>query len=236
MKEQDITDEQILAESREILENPKMRKCCQCAWADDACTKCSKTGVALARWMYSGLCPHYETDEDRIIRLSRERLKKMEREERKINILLTLCQNASDIGLILLEDIEARLEREYSLADRNNTGDPRVRKTDREWIRKLKNAIKEMKRHAEGMRRQYNHFIMPIYNKIFFDKETKSYDADSYDDHNEDAYQLAEVLLRYFDGTYNNKHKAEGFKKAVMGLSEYQILEENDYKRYNFKR
>ena len=236
MKESDITDEQILEQKAEILQNPQLRKCCQCAYSDEQCTRCFKTGNAIATWMYAGLCPHYETNDERIIRKSRERLRQIEKEERKMNVLLTMCLNSVDIALLFLEDIEARLEKEYVIADKRGTGDKKVRQADRNWIRQLKMALKEMKRHSEGLKRQYNHFIIPIFNKVFFDKETKEYNVDSYDDHTEDTFQLAELLLRYFDGTYNNRERAVEFKEAIKTILVNSTFEESDYKRYNFRR
>lgn len=236
MKEQDITDEQILEEAKEILANPYLRKCSACAFSDDQCTVCSKTGRVLFKNIYAGLCPHFETHEERIIRLSRQRLKNIEKEETKVNFLLTMALNSIDMSMIYLEDIESRLEREFKLAEMRGTGDPKVRASDREWMRKLKMASKEMTRHMEGMRKQYNHAFMPVFNKVFFNKETKEYDVKSWDDHNEDTYQFAETFLRLFDGSLNNPDAKEQFKDAIMALSQKRTFEENDYKRYNFKR
>ena len=140
MKEKDITDEQILAESREILQNPHMRRCCACAYADDHCTICSKTKKPLMKFQYAGYCPYFETNEERIIRQSRQRLRHIEKEERKVNFLLTLVLNSIDMSLVYLEDIESRLEKEFKLADIRGTGDPKVRAADKAWIRQLKVA------------------------------------------------------------------------------------------------
>ena len=38
MKESEITDEQIIEEVQEILSNPQLRKCSQCANSNEECT------------------------------------------------------------------------------------------------------------------------------------------------------------------------------------------------------
>lgn len=236
MKESDVTDEQILEEAREILKNPYLRKCNACAYCDENCSFCSKTGKPLLKQQYAGLCAHFETNEERILRQSRERLKHIEKEETKVNFLLTMALNSVDMSMIYLEDIQARLEAEFKLAEMRGNADPKVRSADREWMRKLKVASKAITNHLEGVRKQYNHAFMPIFNKVFFDKETKQYDVKSWDDHNEDTYQFAETFLRLFDGSLNNPDKKEDFKNTIMNLSEKRIFEDQDYKRYNFKR
>ena len=102
MKESEITDEEILEEMNQILMNPQLRKCSQCANADDACTRCAKTGKAIATWMYAGMCPHYETHEERIVRKSREALRKQELEQKKDNLLLTMSLNSLDAAMLIM--------------------------------------------------------------------------------------------------------------------------------------
>lgn len=122
MKESDVTDEQILGEVREIYKNPQLRKCSACRHSDDNCSFCSETGRPLLKFQYAGYCPYFETNEERIIRQSRERLRQIEKEETKVNFLLTMTLNAIDMSMIYLEDIDARLEKEFKLAELRGTG------------------------------------------------------------------------------------------------------------------
>ena len=87
MKESEVTDEQILEEVREILANPQLRKCSQCANANEECSWCSQLKKPIAKYMYAGMCKFFETHDERIIRQTRENLKKQEKEEQKINHL-----------------------------------------------------------------------------------------------------------------------------------------------------
>ena len=103
MKESEITDEQILQEMKEILVNPQLRKCSQCANANDDCSWCSQLKKPLAKYMYAGMCSFYETHEERIIKQTREALKKHEKKEKKINYILTLCLTTLSASLLYLD-------------------------------------------------------------------------------------------------------------------------------------
>ena len=147
MKE--VTDEQIIAEAQEILSNPQLRKCSQCANSNEDCTFCSALNKPLARWMYAGLCKHFETDEERIIKQTREHLARLAKEEKKMNHILTLSLNAMEVSMLYLEDFSSRIETEYKRAEAKGTGDPKVRASDRRWIAEMKRANKAMTKHLE---------------------------------------------------------------------------------------
>ena len=236
MKESKVTDEQILKESREILSRPEMKRCAQCANANEECTWCSHFKKPLAKWMYAGQCKFYETNEERIIRLTRENLKKQEKEETKINHLLTMCLNCIDASMLFLEDFAQRVEKEYKIAELKGTGDPRVRKADRNWIANLKKANKAMLNNIDGVRKQYQHYVMPIFNKVFYDKDVKRYDVEMYDDHQSDCNELAHLVLRYFDVAFLNKSNADGVIELMKSMKSCGVMEESDFNHYNFRR
>jgi GGDEF domain-containing protein len=93
-----------------------------------------------------------------------------------------------------------------------------------------------MKTHIEGVQKQYQHYIMPTYNKVFFDKETGQYDVEAYDDHQEDMFEVAELNMRYFDVAFLNLNNAKKIMDELKAMATYRVFEDKDYKRYNFKR
>lgn len=236
MKISEVTDEQILDEARDILSNPQMRRCSQCANANEECTWCSQLKKPLTKYMYAGICKFYETHDERIIRQTRENLKRQEKEEEKVNHLLTMALNCIDASMLFLEDFACRVEKEYKLAEYRGTGDPRVRKADRNWIANLKKANKAMMNHIDGARKQYQHYVMPIFNKVFYDKDIQKYDAEMYDDHQSDCSELANLVLRYFDVAYLNKDNAEAVIALMKSMKSCGVMEESDFAHYNFRR
>lgn len=236
MKENEITDSQILEEVKDILSDPRLRRCRQCTHSSVDCSICTKLKIPISAYHYAGDCKHYITNEQLVIQQTREALKLHEREERKINHLLTMCLNSLDASMLFLEDFANRVETEYKRAEFRGTGDPKVRKADRQWIATLKRANKEMARCIEGARRQYNHFVMPIFNKVFFDKESNKYDVEMYDDHQSDAMELAHLVLRYFDVAYLNKDNGDAVIEQMKKMESCGVMEEKDFNHYNFRR
>lgn len=216
MKEAEITDEQIVEEIKEILVHPEMRRCFHCANSNEDCTWCSQLKKPLAKYMYAGHCKFFETDEERAIRFTRENLRRVEREEDKMNLLLTMALNCIDTAMLFIEDFSTRVEKEYKMADLRGRGNAKLRQADRNWIANFKKASKAMQNNIEGARKQFQHYMMPIFNKVFFDKEINQYDVEKYDDHQQDCHDFAFSLLKTFD------------TKGRM--------DEQDLKHYNFRR
>lgn len=236
MKNSEITDEQILKETKELLKNPQLRRCEQCVHAIDDCSWCDALKKQLHRHMYAGLCKYYETEEERLLRQMREAIAEHEKEQRKVNYLLTMCLNTIEVSMLFMEDFSGRVESEYKRAEAKGVGDARVRKADRLWMGELKKAIKGIQKNLEGARKQYNHFIMPLLNKVFYDRENQEYNCEMYDDHMSDAFELAQMVLRYFDITYNNTRNAQAIINIMKEMKGSGVLEEKDYQHYNFIR
>ena len=235
MKEERYTDEQIRAEVNKTLENPQLRRCSHCFYGED-CTRCKKLNIPISKYQYAGLCKFFLTNEEKLMEEAKEAMARTEREERKLNHILTMMLNGVEAAMLFMEDFEQRIETEYKRAEARGTGDPKVRKSDRQWIANLTRAYKAIKKDLEGARRQYTHFFEPMLNKVFFDKESKVYDAQSYDDHMSDANELARVMMKYFDKAYLSFDNADAIEKYIDSLEGVGVMEEADYKRYNLRR
>jgi hypothetical protein len=93
-----------------------------------------------------------------------------------------------------------------------------------------------MANNIEGARKQYQHYVMPIFNKIFFDKDVQKYDVEMYDDHQSDCSELAHLILRYFDVAYLNKANADAILEHIKSMDSCGVMEESDFNHYNFRR
>ena len=235
MEDSRYTDEQIREEVIKTLSNPQLRQCSHCYYGED-CTTCKKLNIPISKYQYCGFCKHFVTNEEKLIQDAKQALAEMEKREKKLNYVLTMCLNSIEAAMLFLEDFESRVEKEYKRAEMRGTGDPKVRKSDRVWIANLSRAYKAMKKDMEGVRRQYTHFIEPQLNKVFLDKESNTYDVVSYDDHMSDANELARIILKYFDKTYHSLENAKVIEDCIDSVSGSGVMEESDYKRYNFRR
>ena len=235
MKEERYTDEQIRAEVNKTLENPQLRRCSHCFYGED-CIRCKKLNIPISKYQYAGFCKHFITNEEKLVEEAKEAMALTAKNERKLNHILTMMLNGVEAAMLFMEDFEQRIEAEYKRAEARGTGDPKVRKSDRQWIANLARAYKAIKKDLEGARRQYTHYFEPMLNKVFFDKESKVYDAQSYDDHMSDANELARVMMKYFDKAYLSFDNADAIEKYIDSLEGVGVMEEADYKRYNLRR
>lgn len=235
MKEERYTDEQIRAEVNKTLENPQLRRCSHCFYGED-CTRCKKLNIPISKYQYAGFCKHFITNEEKLVEEAKEAMALTAKNERKLNHILTMMLNGVEAAMLFMEDFEQRIESEYKRAEARGTGDPKVRKSDRQWISNLSRAYKAIKKDLEGARRQYTHYFEPMLNKVFFDKESKVYDAQSYDDHMSDANELARVMMKYFDKAYMSFDNADAIEKYIDSLEGVGVMVDEDYKRYNLRR
>lgn len=235
MAERKYSDEQIREEVNKTLSNPQLRQCSHCIHGAGYIV-CEKLHIPISKYQYCGFCKHFMTNEDKLIQEAREAMERLEKEEKKLNHILTMTLNSIEAAMLFLEDFESRVEKEYKRAEMRGTGDPQVRKADRAWIANLSRAYKAMKKDMEGVRRQYTHFIEPQLNKVFLDKESNTYDVVSYDDHMSDANELARIILKYFDKAYLSLDNAESIENHIDGLAGCGVMEKEDYKRYNLRR
>ena len=229
------TDDKVKEQVLKTLSNPQLRQCSHCIHGASL-TRCEKLNIPITRFQYCGNCKFFMTNEEKLMQEAREAVARLEREESKMNHVLTMTLNAIEAAMLYLEDFEARVEKEYKRAEARCTGDPRVRKNDRAWIALLSRAFKQMKKDSESMRRQYTHFVEPQLNKVFMDKETGVYDVQSYDDHQQDAHELARIMMKYFDKSYLNFENAQSIESHIDSLEGVGVMAEEDYKRYNLKR
>lgn len=235
MTEERYTDDQIRAEVNKTLENPQLRRCSHCFYGED-CTRCKKLNIPISKYQYAGFCKHFITNEEKLVEEAKEAMALTAKNERKLNHILTMMLNGVEAAMLFMEDFEQRIEAEYKRAEARGTGDPKVRKSDRQWIANLTRAYKAIKKDLEGARRQYTHYFEPMLNKVFFDKESKVYDAQSYDDHMSDANELARVMMKYFDKAYLSFDNADAIEKYIDSLEGVGVMVDDDYKRYNLRR
>lgn len=235
MKEEGYTDDQIRAEVNKTLENPQLRRCSHCFYGED-CTRCKKLNIPISKYQYAGFCKHFLTNEEKLVEEAKEAMALTAKNERKLNHILTMMLNGVEAAMLFMEDFEQRIESEYKRAEARGTGDPKVRKSDKQWIANLTRAYKAIKKDLEGARRQYTHYFEPMLNKVFFDKESKVYDAQSYDDHMSDANELARVMMKYFDKAYLSFDNADAIEKYIDSLEGVGVMVDEDYKRYNLRR
>lgn len=121
MKESKYTEEQIRTEVHKVLANPQLRQCSHCIHGASL-TRCEKLNIPITRFQYCGNCKFFMTNEEKLMQEAREAVARLEREESKMNHVLTMVLNAIEAAMLYLEDFEARVEKEW----RRSTGEQRL--------------------------------------------------------------------------------------------------------------
>lgn len=195
------------------------------------------------------------TNEEKLIQDAIEAIAKSDMETKKHDRILTMCFTSVEMSTIFLEHFEARIKVDYERAVKRieakcNKLKKKMTEEDAEYLRdkkkeykrqmdyiaELKGALKKMDFHLKEARKQFVHLVEPKLNKVFFDKDRTTFNAEDYDIHGGDVYEMAEVTLKYFDATY----MMEGHDKKVLDFIESlpgeRVLTAEDYKRYNLRR
>lgn len=249
------TDEQIKKEVAQTLESPLLRRCSQCANRNESCTKCEELGIPISRYMYAGHCKFYITDEEKLLADAKKAMAEKERQNKKDDRLLTMSFISVEMSIVYLEHFEARVEAEYqravkrieakykgsnsriSLEDEEYLKDKkREHKRLKTYIESLHDALKKMDKSLKEARKQFTHFVEPKLNKAFFNKDFTVFRDDEYDDHSEDVFTMCELDLKIFDATYKSMANGQAVMEFVDNLQADKLMEEEDYKRYKFKR
>lgn len=253
--EQRYTDEQIREEVVNIMENPLLRRCCQCANRNQSCTKCEQLGIPISKFMYAGHCKYFITDEERLIADAKKAMAERETEVKKDDRLLTMSFVSVEMSLVYLEHFLSRVEADYNkavkrieakykdLKQRMTEDDERYLKERKkeykklaDYVNSLHSALKKMDFHIKEARKQFTHMIEPKLNKAFFNEDFTVFKDKDYDDHGEDVFVMSEACLKIFDTTYMSAENGEAIIDFIDSLPAERLMEKEDYKRYKFRR
>lgn len=245
------TNEQIIEEVNKTLENPLLRRCCQCARRNKDCTRCEQLGIPISRFMYAGHCKFYKTDEEQMLEDARKAIAEKDKENRKQDRLLTMSFISAEMSIVFLEDFEARIKDEYNKAiqrveskyknksQRKTSEDEEYLKDKKKEYKKVKDyvdsligALKSMDKSLKEARKQFTHFVEPKLNKAFFNEDHTAFYEEEYTNHGQDVFEMCAVNLEYFDLTYMNDDNSKSIKSHMASLPAERLMEKEDYKRY----
>ena len=205
--------------------NGRLRPCRECAYAEDGCTWCAKLQKHILPYAYAGPC--FATNQE----LEKKELEKWAKAERKINWLITVMLNMVTGASTILEDIESRMQDFHDeLKDRKTI------RNDKEWVSKHDRALKEIKKHIEGIRKQYSCFFQPDLDMIFKDKETGKYDVAAYDQNLCDAHELCRLVMLYWDKGFDNIENAQKIFDFICTLQGEGVFEPRDIEHYRIRK
>ena len=141
----------------------------------------------------------------------------MEREERKLNFLLTISFVSSLATRLMLEDVEGRMP----LKD--------------DFRQQVKFALGKIIKNTGESKNLYDTVIHPFIVKEFFNNETKAFEPEKYDDNMADANECCRLLLLYWDKCFNNLDNVNAVFKFLRELPSAEIFDESDIEHYKLR-
>lgn len=173
---------------------------------------CVKTN-SQARAIYYA-CERFQTFEQIKAEAERRRKERMDREETRMNFLLTGLYISATATQLLLEYFDSFFQ------------DVKV---ERNWRFERKRAAKEMTACAERMRTLFHHTFGQDQYKVMTGHGKKEFDCEAYDNHEQDARHWALNLLYHLDRCWQNEEMEKHIHDMYKALPENGIFEQRDY-------
>ena len=191
------------------------RTCQSCAHFDPASSMCKKTVEHTMAIRYA--CDWYMTPEEWKAECEARRQARLQKEEQRLNFLLTALYISTTASIQLLEYFDAQFKDKQAEAD---------------WRFSRKRAANEINRAAQRIRDIYQHTFMEDQTKVMTGHGTHAYDVEAYDNHEDDARRWNRLLLHHMDACWQDDAQEAHVLDFYEKLPHIQILEAKDYKHF----
>ena len=176
---------------------------------------CTKSNQAVRPTTYA--CHRFQTLDE--IKAEREawRLARLQKEEQRLNFILTALYITSTATMQLLEYFDAQFQ---------------DRKAEADWRFARKRAANEIDRAVQRIRDLYQHNFMEDQTKVMTGHGTRPFDAEAYDNHEDDARRWNRLLLHHMDACWQDDTQEANVLDFYEKLPHIQIFEKKDYKHF----
>lgn len=193
-----------------------IEKTCQsCAHFDPATSMCKKTFEHTMAIRYA--CRRYMTPEEWKAECEARRQARLQKEEQRLNFILTALYIQSTAAMQMLEYFDAQFI---------------DRKTEANWRFARKKAANDIVDAVEKIRRIYQHNFMQDQNEVMTKRGTQTYDVEAYDNHEDDARRWNRLLLHHMDGCWQDDNQEAHVLSFYENLPHIGIFETKDYKHF----
>jgi hemin uptake protein HemP len=166
-------------------------------------------------------CNHFATREQ--IKAEREARNKarLQKEEQRLNFILTGLYIVSTSTMQLLEYFDAQFI---------------DRKAEADWRFARKKAANDIVEAVEKIRRIYKHNFMQDQNEVMTKHGTQDYDAESYDNHEDDARRWNKLLLHHMESSWQDEEAEARILAYYENLTHVGIFHPKDFRHFTTKR
>ena len=195
------------------------RVCKTCALYDQASSYCKKKNEATPGIRYA--CEDFRTPEEWKAEREAWRKARIEKEEQRLNFILTALYISTTASMQLLEYFDAQFQ---------------DKKAEANWRFARKRAANEIDRAAQRIRDLYQHNFMEDQTKVMTDHYKKAFDVKAYDSHEDDARRWNRLLLHHMESTWQDDSKEAQILAFYENLPHVGIFEQKDFKHFTTKQ
>lgn len=195
------------------------RVCKTCAFHDPASGYCKKKNEATPSLRYA--CDYFMTPEEWEAYKEARKQERLQKEEHRLNFLLTGLYIMSSATALMLEYFDTQFQN---------------RKIESDWRFARKRAANEIDRSVQRIRDLWQHNFMQDQTQVMTAHGTRAFDADAYDNHEEDARRWCKLLLHHMETTWQDEAK----EAEILAFYEKQprvgIFVDKDFRHFTTKR
>lgn len=195
------------------------RVCKTCAFHDGATGYCKRKNEPTPSLRYA--CDLFMTPDEWRAECEARRQERLRQEEHRLNFLLTALYIQSTATMQMLEYFDAQF------ADR---------KTESNWRFARKQAANEINKAVERIRSIYQHNFMQDQNEVMTKHGTQDYDAESYDNHEDDARRWNKLLLHHMESSWQDEEAEARILAYYESLTHVGIFHPKDFRHFTTKR
>ena len=189
--------------------------CEQCGFYHPELMMCKKANVAARPKNYA--CNNFRTREQLIAEYEARKAEYMRKQEERLNFLLTGLYIQSSATMQMLEYFDTQWT---------------DKKQESNWRFKRKQAAREIDRCVQRIRDLYQHNLMEDQTQVMTAHGTKAFDAESWDNHENDARRWNLYLLHHMETSWQDDGKEAEILQFYESLPRIGIFEKKDYDHF----
>lgn len=179
---------------------------------------CTKNRLQYPRYQYA--CERFMTDEEYKAERERVNNERMERNETRLNFLLTALEVSATTTQHLMEYFDSIFQDHM---------------VERKWRQARKKAANDIRQCAERMRTLYQYSFMQDQNTVHTKRGTQAYDVAAYEMHEDDARLAALKLLYDVDRCWQFPERDRQILECYKAMPDNGSFDEIDYRHFTRK-
>ena len=191
------------------------RVCRTCAFHDPATGYCKRKNEPTPSLRYA--CDLFRTPEEWKAECEARRQERLQKEEQRLNFILTALYISTTASMQLLEYFDAQFI---------------DRKTEANWRFARKRAANEIDRAVQRIRDIYQHSFMVDQTQVMTNYGKEAFDANAYDSHEDDARRWNKLLLHHMESSWQDNTKEAQVLSFYESLPHVGIFGPRDFRHF----